>query len=335
MHNMGGSMKNVNTVNKTLVEHLVNKSRESFLLAIEIFNKPTIKYRIEGFSFFICNAWELLLKAQLIQKFGEKSIYYPESPDRSFSLEKCVKTVFTNDKDPLRINLELIIELRNTAAHFITREDEQIYIPLFQASVLNYAEKYSLFFGEKITDYIDSNFLTIALSHDKLEDHELLDRYGLDIFENFTKRRNAIHELITNNQNDKLAIGIDYRVSITKKKEESDVSIKIDPTSELTGIIIRDIKDVNTHYPYNLKRAMEEINRRLKLDGISFFVNQHSCITIVRHFELENQDKYCYHLTMDKSPRKIYSTAFVDFIVSEIKKNNKIYNDIREIIKKS
>lgn len=39
-----------------LTEKLLDKSKEAFTMAIEIYNKPTIKYRIEGFSFFICNA---------------------------------------------------------------------------------------------------------------------------------------------------------------------------------------------------------------------------------------------------------------------------------------
>lgn len=36
-----------------LAKELTNKSIEAFLLAIEIFNKPTIQYRVEGFGFFI------------------------------------------------------------------------------------------------------------------------------------------------------------------------------------------------------------------------------------------------------------------------------------------
>ncbi|RIM18607.1 DUF3644 domain-containing protein, partial [Staphylococcus chromogenes] len=51
---------------ENLSKQLVDKSIESFILGLEIYNKPTIKYRIEGFSFFICNAWELMLKAELL-----------------------------------------------------------------------------------------------------------------------------------------------------------------------------------------------------------------------------------------------------------------------------
>ena len=50
-----------------------------FMMAIEIYNKPTIHYRVEGFSFFICNAWELMLKAHIINKFGEDKIYYKDN----------------------------------------------------------------------------------------------------------------------------------------------------------------------------------------------------------------------------------------------------------------
>lgn len=45
------------------IEVLLKKSEEAYLMAIEIINKPTINYRTEGFCFFMCNAWELLLKA--------------------------------------------------------------------------------------------------------------------------------------------------------------------------------------------------------------------------------------------------------------------------------
>ena len=53
-----------------LTEKLLDKSKEAFTMAIEIYNKPTIKYRIEGFSFFICNAWELMLKAYILLIFA-------------------------------------------------------------------------------------------------------------------------------------------------------------------------------------------------------------------------------------------------------------------------
>ena len=50
-------------------------------MGIEIYNKPTIKYRVEAFSFMICNAWELMLKAKIIKDSGEDAIYYKDNKE--------------------------------------------------------------------------------------------------------------------------------------------------------------------------------------------------------------------------------------------------------------
>lgn len=120
--------KTINFINK-----LIEKSTEAFIMGLEIYNKPTIKYRVEGFSFFICNAWELMLKAKLLKE--GKSIYFSNQPNRTISLTRAIELIFTNNKNPLRINLETINELRNTSTHFITEDYEKIYAPLFQACV--------------------------------------------------------------------------------------------------------------------------------------------------------------------------------------------------------
>ena len=81
-----------------ITNKLLDKAKEAFVMAIEIYNKPTIRYRVEGFSFFICNAWELMLKARMIKTYGETSIYYKDNPNRTIALENCIQKIFTNEK---------------------------------------------------------------------------------------------------------------------------------------------------------------------------------------------------------------------------------------------
>ena len=119
-------------------DRLLFKSQEAFILAVELFNRPTIRYRVEGCAFFLCNAWELMLKAYLIKRDGYESIFYPGKTQRTLSLADCVKKVMTNDKDPVRLNLESIDELRNTGTHFVVEEYEITYGPIFQANIRNY-----------------------------------------------------------------------------------------------------------------------------------------------------------------------------------------------------
>jgi len=52
--------------NPGLKGKVLDKSVEAYILALEIINQLSIKYRIETFTYLICNAWELLLKAKII-----------------------------------------------------------------------------------------------------------------------------------------------------------------------------------------------------------------------------------------------------------------------------
>ena len=142
-------------------------------MGLEIYNKPTIKYRIEGFSFFICNAWELMLKAYIINEEDEEAIYFKDSDDRTISLENAVEKIFPNKHGALRKNLVQIIELRNTSTHFITEDYEHIYAPLFQACVSNYISKMQEFHQKDISKYIAQNFLTLSVRIDQLNQAEI------------------------------------------------------------------------------------------------------------------------------------------------------------------
>lgn len=71
---------------QNIIELLLEKSQEAFIMSVEIYNKPTIKYRVEGFSFFICNAWELMLKAYLNMKWF---IFLYFKPVYSIITKKC------------------------------------------------------------------------------------------------------------------------------------------------------------------------------------------------------------------------------------------------------
>src|SRR5690606_27777190 len=65
--------------NKTY-RSLLDKSINSMLSAIEIYNKPDFNYREETFAILAVNSWELLFKAQLLKsfKYNMNSLYEME-----------------------------------------------------------------------------------------------------------------------------------------------------------------------------------------------------------------------------------------------------------------
>ncbi|KRN17806.1 hypothetical protein FD14_GL002530 [Secundilactobacillus similis DSM 23365 = JCM 2765] len=312
-----------------LSKRLVNKSVEAFIMGIEIFNKPTIKYRIEGFSFFICNAWELMLKAYLINSKGEQSIYFKNHPDRTISLEETIKKIFTNDKDPLRINLEKIVELRNTSTHFVTEDYESIYAPLFQACVINYANKINELHNIDVTNFIANNFLSLNLRVDKLSDVEIRAKYTPEVAERLIMQRNKIAGEVEE-QNESFAIPVKTTFFITKNEKDADLKVQIDNKADPKIQIVKEIKDPNSTHPLTNARVIALVNKRLKKDKIlitkkykdgsqtvKFTTNDFQLFN--KFYNIKSKPKYTYHITIGN--RYSYSTKVVDFIIEEIKKD--------------
>ncbi|WP_206644491.1 DUF3644 domain-containing protein [Pseudoalteromonas sp. PS5] len=53
-------------------DKLVSRSLDAFTLALEVYNRPSMKNRVEAFAIMMVNAWELLLKAEILKAEGYK-----------------------------------------------------------------------------------------------------------------------------------------------------------------------------------------------------------------------------------------------------------------------
>lgn len=317
-------------MNEELINNMLEKSEEAFLMAIEIYNKPTIKYRLEGFAYFICNAWELLLKAKMLND-GE-SIYYPDKQNRTKSLSNCVSHIYTNDKDPIRKNLEILISLRNTSTHYIIKEMDTIYLPFMQANVLNYSQKLYEYFERDITEKINSSFMTLVVNNEDISEEQVLSRYGDSIFERYNKIKNETQKLIEETTNEKLAIKIDLNVKIVKDKEQAKTTFRVAKEGEEPVRIIKELKDTNLTHCYNQKRVREIVMDNLKRKGIDIKITQYDLSIICDKFSLKNDEKYFYKHALTNSWG--CTQQLVDFITELIMKEPNIIEKTKEELKK-
>lgn len=283
---------------ENIKDMLIEKSKEAFCMAIELYNKPTIKYRVEGFSLFICNAWELMLKAHMINIFGKSSIYHKDNPQRTLSLENCVQKVFTNNKDPLRINLEKIIELRNTSTHFITEEYEMVYVPLFQSCVINFNEKMMAFHNVDMTAIVPQNFLTLSVSMKALNESEIIAKYPEEIATKMLDAKNNIDELSQNN-NAKFAIRIEHYHYLTKDKSKATSFVKIDNNSDAGIKIIKELKDPNTTHGLTAKHCITKVKDGLNKNNVKLLYNGNEVKFSSFHFT-----NFCKHFGIKERPRE-------------------------------
>lgn len=315
-----------------LIDKMLEKSQEAFLLAIEIYNKPTIKYRLEGFAFFICNAWELLLKSYIIKNNDMDSIYYKNKPDRTIALNECIKKVFTNEKDPTRKNLEIIVDLRNTSTHFIIKEMENIYLPFLQANTLNYSQKLFDFFNIDITKNIDTSFLSLVTNNANLSDTEILSKYGNEIFNKYKKIKTETTNLLENEQNNKLAININLNLRVVKNVNDAQLTFAVSKNAEDSIYIVDKIKDINTTYPYSQKNARELIMNNLKRKNIEINLHQTNFNLICNKYNLKDNEDYFYYHNLSK--RYMCSQKLIDFVTNLLFENPQLIENIKFEIKK-
>lgn len=304
-------------------QKLVDKSIEAFIMGLEIYNKPTIKYRIEGFSFFICNAWELMLKAELLNR--NEDIYYSDKSGRTLSLEPTIKKIYSDKNTRVRLNLEKIIELRNISTHFITEDYEAKYAPLFQACVLNFVNEIKRFHNIDISNYISQNFLTITANYEPLSNEQIRLKYPPEIAERFIQQSNQIDVLTQEYDSDKFAIPIKQNLYITKKKDEADFVIAMASESPNKVAIVKELKDPANTHKYAFNNVIAVVNNRLSKSNIKLGYkngfNSYVLNLFIEFYDIKNDNKYSYKHSLGNSTSYTYSERLIDFIINEIKKN--------------
>ena len=304
-------------------DRLVNKSIEAFILGLEIYNKPTIRYRVEGFSFFVVNAWELMLKAEMLNR--GLSIFYRDNPDRTVTVEVAIRTIYTDKNTRIRLNLEKIIELRNISTHYITEDYEQKYAPLFQACVLNYANELKRFHGIGIENHISQNFLTITSNYEPLDNENIKLKYSPEVAEKLIRQANEIDVLGDAYNSDQFAIKIRQNLYITKSKDEADFVVSIEKGSENRVEIVKELKDPSNTHKYSFQSVLTVVAEKMKKENIRIDYekgfNSYVLNLIIDFYDVKREQRFAYKHTIGKQEQFTYSQQFIEFILGEMKKN--------------
>lgn len=291
-----------------IIHRLLSKSQDAFLFAIEIINKPTLKHRTENFVFNMCNAWELLLKAEIIYKDGENSIYFKNNKDRTITLQKCIDIIFTDFNNPIKKNLEIVQKLRNKSTHFITPEYDDLYISVFQANVVYYVEHIKKCFKIDLNKQFPSNFLTIAANPKPVSDVKVINKIDKVTFNAFLKERKKVKKLEETD-----GIGVSFEVRMKDVKKNPDFTYKIDPNAELSAQVIKKVMDPSNSHPYRQKDIIKIINNEFG-EGT---LNQYSFRAIKNYEMIESQPELFYFHKQSKS--KTYSEKTLNLIRKNIK----------------
>jgi hypothetical protein len=306
---------------KRISKKLIDKSTDAFVLSIEIFNKPTIKYRIEGFSFFFVNSWELLNKAKIIEDTKKDlSIYYKKrkgQPRKSLSLRDCLKKNFENENDPIRLNIEKIGEIRDSGTHFLIDELEAVYSGLFQSGVINYLETIKTWFDFDLQNKFTPGMLSLVGDLKNIDPAHLKREYGKEIMQFVIREVKDIDKRQKIHSDNRFMIPIDYRLVLSKTSKAGDIELtKSDAGSgNAQGVIVEVPKDPNRTHPFR----QGEIEKKVKKDLDLLDFNRRAIQAVIWKEKIKGNSRF--HFKHEKSPTHQYSAAIVDLIKTRLKSN--------------
>ncbi|MFN4152127.1 MAG: DUF3644 domain-containing protein, partial [Candidatus Sericytochromatia bacterium] len=322
------------------VERLIIKARESAMLAVDIYNRPTTLFRTEGFIVMMIIAWRFLCHA--IFEKNNINYYYldennePEIRDgdkSTWDLSKSIKKL-ENIKEPVRQNVEFIILLRNKIEHRFAPDIDLEVIGHCQALLINFEELICKEFGDyyALKDLLSFPIQTISKRNTKQS--EVIKKLQS---EHYQELRNYIRVFEKDIENDVYQDpNYNFRVYLIPKsanhRNSSDVAIdfiKYDPSnSEMVRnlenqiAIIKEKKvevQISNKDKFKQRQVSKLVSEKSKK---TFTTNNHTSAWKIYNVRPVNKtDKGCntkYCIYDEVHNDFVYTQEWIDFLFNEI-----------------
>lgn len=322
--------------------HMLDESKRHALKAVDEWNCSSGNFG--DFLTHMHKAWHYLLHAEF--KKDGIDYHYKESngqykiidgEPKAWDLEWCIKHRYTNSSDPVRLNLELFVALRNKVEHRYEHNLKIVTGGRAQALVMNYERERVDHFGP---DYSLADLLRFPITLQSLTAEGQAQQR-----EAAAKLPKATHDLVTRFEADmdqavKDDLRYDYRVRlvpIVGKKTHADLAVNFVNFDDLTaeectvmteagrmGTVITKVKHVEVVNKAKLRASAvaERVEARLP-----FYFSLHGDHTEMwRRFNVRpakdaadpclTDPRYCIY--DEPVSTYLYTDAWVDKIAKEI-----------------
>ncbi|WP_440998223.1 DUF3644 domain-containing protein [Arhodomonas sp. SL1] len=305
---------------------MADKSIDAMLAAMEIYNKPNFSYREESFSILAINAWELLLKARVLQLSGNKvsailkyerrrkadgtrtekryRVKNRSGTHLSVGLFKSFDLITDEYGETInssvRTNLELLCEIRDNSIHFLNKGFDlaKLVQEIGTACLRNYLVLARQWFASDLSEY---NFFLMPLAF--FGQHGEAQALSLNAEERRLieyLRGQASTEGPDSPGDFNVSLRLDVKFSKSKSPEGQKVQVSNDP--DATPVTLTE-EDIREKYPWDYKILTTRLRKRYT----DFKVNQDYHAIRKR---LEQDERYCRTRFLDPGKRAGVGKSF-------------------------
>ena len=191
--------------------------------------------------------------------------------------------------------------------------------------MLNYANELKRFHDVDIADYISQNFLTITANYEPLDNEQIKLKYSPEVAEKFIQQANEIDVLNETYNSDRFAINVKQNLYITKRSDAADFSVAIEKGFKNLVEIVKELKDPSNTHKYSFQSVItviqeKKLKENIRIDYEKGF-NSYVLGLIIDFYDIKEEPRYAYKHTIGKQEQYTYSQVFIEFVLSEIRKN--------------
>jgi hypothetical protein len=265
---------------------LLQNAEAALISAIEIYNKPSFGYREETFAILALNAWELLLKAKVLEQHnnainsltvfatrqtasGKQSKKRYAKLNRSgnritIGIDSCIDVLTKKGisvPEPVRKNLEALTEIRDNAVHYINASPQlsKQVLEIGTACLRNFIELGKLWVSLDLSSY---SLYLMPIGFLPTE-----PATAMTISNNEQKVVNYLARVMKDGSS---ASDQDYHVSLdvnisfkrTSIASAAAVIVTNDPTDPNATKVALSEEDIRKQYPWDYATLTEKLNNR-------------------------------------------------------------------------
>ncbi|AIU66473.1 DUF3644 domain-containing protein [Vibrio coralliilyticus] len=253
-----------------LAKALLKKSKDNMMLALELYNRPSLENKLDGFVMMYSTAWEQLLKAIIIERDGEEAVFEKANKQgvkKTISFRQCLDKLF-KENDNVRKNISRIADWRDGAVHLLMPELQGLASRIFQSGVLNYSSKFQEFAEVPFMRSQHAGMISLVGDFKMPPEPVLRSLYG-KAAEDMLELAQTVQDEIE--KEDDIEFAIPINVSLVYARDEKDSQIilaaangKAQDLEQLKkALVVEKQVDPEKTHTFTQKTAIDAINKTL------------------------------------------------------------------------
>lgn len=214
------------------VKALLEKAKDSALLAVEVYNKPRTSFKSSAFITLMSIAYAALFHAYFERqgiryfhkKTGSRRYEKVDGDYRTWELPKCAEEYYKSKNHPVYKNIDFIYKLRNKIEHRFLPEIDSFVLGECQAMLINFEGMLDQCFGSK---HAIVDLLSVPLQIEKSKRKLPVSSEAKEVIDFIKRYRGSLSKRIKDSQDFSFKVFLIPKIG--NHRNSSDLAIEFVP----------------------------------------------------------------------------------------------------------